>query len=435
MPWSVSDVDSHKKGLSPSQKKKWVSVANGIYKECMKTGTDAVCAPKAIRIANSKFSEEPMKNKETLKLNRSALIFTDHETFAKVEAKEEGAKRKLSMVAYSGKMIKGHWYWGDLAIDTSGVKFAKKEIPILEDHSTDRKIGFGAFQVNDQHQIVARDMTYLDTPFAQDFVKNSDAGFPYEASIFARPSKIQRLMEQEETEVNGYKMKGPGTVWRESVVKECSVCTFGADSNTKSAAMSEDEEVAMEVEGIQLTEKREVNMDLEKLKAEFPELYAQVFALGKTEAETAFVATKTELESTITALKAENGKLAADNTKVSERLVRLEKQDMIRTEAEIKASADTIFASKMKDASIPVRLQSKIRALLKHEPFVKDDKLDGVAWSAAIETELKDWAPKDGEETAIMGMNFTAPKEGTDAEADASVARMLGYVGQSATKQ
>lgn len=374
-----------------------------------------------------------MKNKETLKLNRSALIFTDHETFAKVEAKEEGAKRKLNMVAYSGKMIKGHWYWGDLAIDTSGIKFAKKEIPILEDHSTDRKIGFGAFQVNDQHQVVSRDMTYLDTPFAQDFVKNSDAGFPYEASIFARPSKIQRLMEQEETEVNGYKMKGPGTVWRESVIKECSVVTFGADANTKSAAMSEDEEVAMEVESTKFKEvKQEVKMDLAKLKAENPELYAEVFGLGKAEAEAAFAVVKTDLEAKVTALTAENGKLAQDNTKVSERLVRLEKQDIIRTEREIKASADKICNDKMGEASIPERLRPKIRTMLKHEPFVKDDKLDTIAFAAAVDAELKDWAPKEGEESVIMG--FSTQKTGAD-DSDAMVARMLGYVGQKTAQQ
>ena len=150
MPWQVKDVDSHKKGLSPEQKKKWVSVANGIYKDCLaKGGSDKTCAPKAIRIANSKFSEESAMKKETLKLNRSALIFTDHDSFSKTNPSTEGKTRTLKMVAYSGKIIKNHWYWGDLAIDTSGMKMAKKEIPILQDHATEEKIGFGSFIIND----------------------------------------------------------------------------------------------------------------------------------------------------------------------------------------------------------------------------------------------------------------------------------------------
>ncbi len=59
MPWEPKDVDAHKKGLTPEQKKKWCSVANAILKDCIaKGGTDKTCAPKAIRIANSKFSDE-----------------------------------------------------------------------------------------------------------------------------------------------------------------------------------------------------------------------------------------------------------------------------------------------------------------------------------------------------------------------------------------
>ena len=57
MPWKTSDVDSHKKGLTDAQKKKWVSIANSALASCIKGGgSDATCAPKAIRIANSKVS-------------------------------------------------------------------------------------------------------------------------------------------------------------------------------------------------------------------------------------------------------------------------------------------------------------------------------------------------------------------------------------------
>jgi len=52
--WKISDVESHKKGLSPEQKKRWVSVANSILAKCIKDGgSDSSCAPTAIRQANS----------------------------------------------------------------------------------------------------------------------------------------------------------------------------------------------------------------------------------------------------------------------------------------------------------------------------------------------------------------------------------------------
>lgn len=54
MPWIIADVDSHIKGLSPIQKKRWVEIANGTLKDCMaKGGDDTTCAPKAIKAANA----------------------------------------------------------------------------------------------------------------------------------------------------------------------------------------------------------------------------------------------------------------------------------------------------------------------------------------------------------------------------------------------
>ena len=441
MPWNVSDVDAHKRGLTPAQKKKWVEIANGIYKDCLaKGGTDKTCAPKAIKIANSKFSEESIMKKETLKLNRSALSFTDHDSFAKTEPTAEGKPRKLKMVAYSGKIIKDHWYWGDLAIDTSGMKMAKREIPILNDHMTQEKIGFGSFIVDDKHALINDDMTFVDTPFASEFIKLSDQGFPYEASLYAKPLKIERLSEDEKAEVNGFTMKGPGTVWRESVLKECSVVTFGADANTKSVAMAEDEEVVLEVTQLKQKQEEEVTMDLAKLKAEFLSLYEEVIALGKQEAETAFAVVKTGLETTIAQLTADKVQLTADKTKLSDdnkdvsaRLLKVEKENAVRREEEIRLSADSIFSAKLAAASIPERLHAKVKKQIDYGKFIKEDKLDVTAFSAAIDTELKDWAPVEGEEQSVLGMGYSRPADGGAVDSDAMVDRMLKSVGQGKT--
>ncbi len=53
MPWSVGDVDSHKKGLTDKGKKQWVRIANSVLKRCMeKGGSEKECAASAIRQAN-----------------------------------------------------------------------------------------------------------------------------------------------------------------------------------------------------------------------------------------------------------------------------------------------------------------------------------------------------------------------------------------------
>ena len=54
MPWSVADVDRHKKGLSAEQKQKWSRIANSVLKRCLAGGgSQKTCEASAVRIANS----------------------------------------------------------------------------------------------------------------------------------------------------------------------------------------------------------------------------------------------------------------------------------------------------------------------------------------------------------------------------------------------
>lgn len=52
VPWAISDVDKHHKGLSAKQKKTWVSVANGALKSCLAKGGKN-CDASAIKQANT----------------------------------------------------------------------------------------------------------------------------------------------------------------------------------------------------------------------------------------------------------------------------------------------------------------------------------------------------------------------------------------------
>ncbi len=59
MPWQVSDVDGHRKGLGKSQKKKWVKIANDALKTCLAENKKTKeCDGRAIRIANSIFEKK-----------------------------------------------------------------------------------------------------------------------------------------------------------------------------------------------------------------------------------------------------------------------------------------------------------------------------------------------------------------------------------------
>jgi hypothetical protein len=59
MPYSVEDVDKHKKGLTARQKRQWVAIANSVLRQCMDDGGDeGECAASAIRQANGVVGNE-----------------------------------------------------------------------------------------------------------------------------------------------------------------------------------------------------------------------------------------------------------------------------------------------------------------------------------------------------------------------------------------
>jgi hypothetical protein len=425
MPWTIKDVGSHKKGLTPSQKKKWVNIANGVYKDCMaKGGSDKTCAPKAIRIANSKFEEDTMPNAEVKKFKNSVLQMTDPEALFVFKAGDEGSKANVEIVAYSGKDIP-HFWWGKLAIDLTGMTH-KKVIPFLEQHDLAKKLGFlGKPTVTDDFRLTHNSVNFVDTPFSEEFQKLSQQGFPYEASIYAKPSVIEDVRENQTVEVNGRKFTGPGSIFRQWEYKEVSACVFGADKNTKAKAFSEDSEfevtVFSEKETVAITKKEVKTMDIEKLKEEDPIAYQKLMDAIKEEAkkevEEQFKDTVTNLQTSLAS--------AEENIK------KFEKSEEIRREKEIKLEADNIWTKLLSKSGIPERLHEKVKAQVNYEKFIKEGSLDTETFSNAITTEFKDWEGIGSQ--SVEGFGGTE-KEVVDDEIKAELEENKAWVEKMLTK-
>jgi hypothetical protein len=373
--------------------------------------------------------------KETVQLTKGSMQLLDEKCFAKVTFAEGDIEKQtptLEMLAYSGGIIKGHWWWGDLAIDLEGMKFPKKKYPLLEDHETGKKIGFITKLSTEGNQLTVVGAEFIDTEESIKFRENSAQGFPYEASIYARPTKIQTLQEKETAMVNGYEMKGPGTIWRECTFKESSVCTFGYDSNTKSAAMSESEDVCIEISSVaKFQEQEEVKMDYLKFKTEHPEEFAKLAKEVADGVEAKFAGEKADLESKLANVTEQNAQLSEESKLSEKRLLALEKSEALRQEQSMKHTADNIFAQKFTDAGLPERLSAKVRKMVGHEAFIADGILDEEAFAASVDAELKDWSDEEG---SVMGFSTskkdlgTGSKEKLSKESDAAAERMLAYV-------
>lgn len=424
MPWTVKDVDKHKKGLTPAQKKKWVSIANSALKDCKaKSGKD--CEGKAIRIANSKFSEEFIMTTKKIPNGALRLVQTDCHAFAE----GEGDKKKLKMTIYSGKVIKDHWWWNNLAIDLEGGKFPLSRYPILENHNTDKRIAFTAKPLIDKEagiSVNSEKTEFLDNEESLRFQKDSAKGFPFQASMYAKPSSVERINEGEKAEVNGFTLRGPGTIWRKWEFKEASVCVFGWDSKTESSAFSRDAMTEIEFEEIggdkhnnnntqQLNDnnnnKEVKKVDIKTLSEEHPELLKKIQDDAVAEAKVQF-----DAENKI--LKDKLAEAEESNEALGVKVQTLEKKDLLRDERERKATANGIWERKLSDSNIAEHLFDKIKNHVNYSKFVKDDVFDTEAFTAAVDAEIEDWE-KRGATTQVMGAGFTE-KNSIDSEAQKS---------------
>jgi len=323
---------------------------------------------------------------------------------------EEGKKQpKLKMTAYSGGVIKNHWYWDDLILDLQGVSFEKK-FPILENHSTDRKIAFSSSPIleNGKLEINPEKTKFVDTEISEEFQRLSSEGFPYQCSVYANPTVVERLSEDATAEANGITLKGPGTIFRKWEMKEASVCVFGWDSKTQATAFSKEEvEVDMDEVKIEakikpkliLRNKGGDTMTIEELLKNNPELVKDIQLAAVKEAEIEFAKKEAKLTK-------ENEDLKSENEKLNDRTLALEKKEAIREAKELKNTADDIWTKKLSESDVSENMHEKICQYVSYTKFTEDGILDVEKFGEAVDAEIKDWV-KRGATSKVIGSGFT----------------------------
>lgn len=148
-------------------------------------------------------------------------------------------QKKIKLTLYDGSVVP-HWFWGNLAFDLSTMKMAKGRNPILYNHDTDQRIAFSD-KAEFEPKFVLQGRFLKTSTIAEQVKSDMDEGFPFEASLRFDPdcTDIEYIKEGNSTEVNGHKLKGPGTIMRNTTMLEGSVVVFGALKNTKSQRFAE----------------------------------------------------------------------------------------------------------------------------------------------------------------------------------------------------
>jgi len=213
----------------------------------------------------------------------SACIFNDNAEVAFAESDSDTKGDHFRIVGYSGGIMKNHWLWGNIGLDLKSMKFEKSRTPVLEEHFKESRIGFTTKQDITDKVIV--EGPFLDNENAQSLKADMKKGFPMQASLLVRPSIVEHIKEGETTKVNGKILKGPGTVFRKSTIREVSMCVFGADHKTKSSAYADADKQKIKFNVIQETNimaETEIT-SVESFAEKFPEIYMESCETAKAE--------------------------------------------------------------------------------------------------------------------------------------------------------
>ncbi len=142
-----------------------------------------------------------------------------------------GAPKRFTMTAYTGGPMLLGMFDEPVVVDLSSLK-ATAPLPILMNHDTEKLVGHA-----DSVDIGASSLKLSGVisgagSHAEQVVASAAAGFPWKASIGARPGKMEFISEGVSTKVNGKNIKGPVFVARNSKLGEVSFVPIAADDKT-----------------------------------------------------------------------------------------------------------------------------------------------------------------------------------------------------------
>lgn len=156
---------------------------------------------------------------------------------ALIAQNSETKQRRIGGVAYSGGLITDHGGPVPVVIDMASMSVDERA-PILFEHDPAVTVGFvESSSVGDGFSIDGPLFAGIDAQ-ADVIAAKSDAGARWQMSVRAYPDQIERFEAGQSATVNGRQFSGPVDVYRGVRIREVSVVSMGADTNTHARVFS-----------------------------------------------------------------------------------------------------------------------------------------------------------------------------------------------------
>lgn len=154
---------------------------------------------------------------------------------------EPAQLRRFKMVAYTGAAMRVGGYYQPVVVDLAGMEISNQRAPVLRGHDPERIVGHTeAIEVTEGgRRLNAAGVISGVGEDAGQVLTLAANGFPWQASIGARPTRVEHVEAGQKVSVNGRSFTGPLTVVRQAKLSEISFVPMGADSATTAVVASE----------------------------------------------------------------------------------------------------------------------------------------------------------------------------------------------------
>jgi hypothetical protein len=139
--------------------------------------------------------------------------------------------KRFSMVAYTGGAMQVGYCASPVVIDLSGLT-ATAPTPILLNHEPDRIVGHADEVDNTGSVLKLSGVVSGASSEASQVVASAALGFPWKASVGARPDKLEFVGAGVSATANGKTFKGPVYIARKATLGEVSFVAMAADGKT-----------------------------------------------------------------------------------------------------------------------------------------------------------------------------------------------------------
>ena len=218
---------------------------------------------------------ESFSIKAAAKADDELFAFSADITINAADGEKKGP-RAFTINAYNGGALELPNFDLPVVVDLKGMSVAKSVIANLN-HERTQIVGHATDKVNDGKTLALNGVVSGAGQAAAEVLASHDNGFPWQASIEAKPLKLVRVPAGKSVDVNGQSFQGPILVARKSRLHGIAFVPHGADDSTSvkiaaSAAHSKENDMdkfqkwieAMDLDFAELTDKQKAH-----LKAKF----------------------------------------------------------------------------------------------------------------------------------------------------------------------